>query len=134
MPEPRAPVHEDETRGRHLLLELIDCDVNVLDDASRLEEVLRGAAEAAGATVISAAFHRFMPQGVTGVLLLKESHISIHTWPERRYAAVDLFTCGAGALDRAEEHLRLALSARTSERLVLLRGFRADQGSSETAD
>lgn len=83
------------TRGVHLLIECLGCDRAVLDDALALEQALRAAADAIGATVVGAMFHRFAPQGVTGVLLLAESHVSVHSWPEQGYAAVDLFTCGA---------------------------------------
>ncbi|MEW6756141.1 MAG: adenosylmethionine decarboxylase [Candidatus Latescibacterota bacterium] len=80
--------------GRHLLVDLYGCDPSLLDDPRGVEEALREAARAAGATVVGAAFHRFSPHGVTGVLLVQESHLAIHTWPERGFAAVDLFTCG----------------------------------------
>ncbi len=79
--------------GTHLLLDLWGC--TLLDDASAIEQALRQGAQAAGATVLNANFHRFSPSGgVSGVLLLAESHISIHTWPEHGYAAIDIFMCG----------------------------------------
>ncbi|MBU0603935.1 MAG: adenosylmethionine decarboxylase [Gammaproteobacteria bacterium] len=81
--------------GSHVLLDLHGVAPPLLCDAAALERVLRDAAEAAGACVLSAHFHGFgAGMGVTGVLLLAESHISIHTWPERSYAAVDVFMCG----------------------------------------
>lgn len=80
--------------GKHLLLELRDCDREVLDDLSLLEGSLVYAAEEAGATVVGKHFHRFAPQGVSGAVLISESHLSLHTWPEYGYAAVDIFTCG----------------------------------------
>ena len=81
--------------GRHLLVDLYGCDPDLLDDLSYIETQLRAAAKAAGARVLGAAFHHFSPHGVTGVLVVQESHLAIHTWPERGYAAVDLFTCGS---------------------------------------
>ncbi|MFT5087267.1 MAG: spermidine synthase [Candidatus Latescibacterota bacterium] len=81
--------------GRHLLMDFYDCDPLLLNDDAHLEQALRRAATAAGASVLSAHFHRFSPQGITGVLSLRESHLAIHTWPERLFAAVDLFSCGA---------------------------------------
>ncbi len=73
-----------------------------LDEPAFLETVLRQSAEAAGATILQAHFHHFGPQmGVTGVLMLAESHISIHTWPETRFAALDIFMCGAARIDAA---------------------------------
>jgi S-adenosylmethionine decarboxylase len=80
--------------GRHLLLELRECNIAVLDDLEYLENALVSAAREAGATVIDKSFHQFAPQGVSGVVLIAESHLSLHTWPEHAYAAVDIFTCG----------------------------------------
>ena len=80
--------------GRHLLIDLYDCDERLLDDREYIETQLHAAAEAAGARVLGAVFHRFSPHGVTGLLVVQESHLAVHTWPERRYAAIDLFTCG----------------------------------------
>ena len=80
--------------GTHLLVDL--WDTARLDDAAHLEAALRQAAAAAGATVLHAHLHVFSPfGGITGVLLLAESHITLHTWPERRFAALDLFMCAA---------------------------------------
>ena len=81
--------------GTHLLLDLRRCDAGLLDDDRYIRESLTLAAETAGATVLSARFHKFSPMGVTGVVLISESHLCIHTWPEHGYAAVDIFTCGS---------------------------------------
>jgi S-adenosylmethionine decarboxylase len=80
--------------GKHCILELYDCDGNRLDDEAFLRDAITTAARRAGATLLHLVSHRFEPQGVTGLALLAESHISIHTWPESGYAAVDVFTCG----------------------------------------
>ena len=80
--------------GRHLLLELKSCNEEVLDDVSFLKECLNEAATKCGATVVGESFYHFSPHGVSGVVNIAESHIAIHTWPEHRYAAVDVFTCG----------------------------------------
>ena len=82
--------------GRHVLLELRDCDRSMLDDLPYLRDVMLAAADQVGATVIDHIFHRFSPQGVTGVVAIAESHLCVHTWPEHGYAAVDIFTCGDG--------------------------------------
>ena len=79
--------------GNHLLLELKNCDSVLLDDLSFVREALLSAAEQMGARVLGESFHKFHPQGVTGVVPISESHLCIHTWPEHRYAAVDVFTC-----------------------------------------
>ena len=80
--------------GKHCILELYDCDRSRLDDQVFLRDAITNAAERAGATLLQLITHHFEPQGVTGLALLAESHISIHTWPESGYAAVDVFTCG----------------------------------------
>lgn len=82
-------------QGTHLIADLYGC--RNLDDAGLVDAVLRDATSAVGATLVGLHLHRFGDgQGVTGVAMLAESHISIHTWPEHDYAAVDMFVCGAG--------------------------------------
>jgi S-adenosylmethionine decarboxylase len=80
--------------GRHLLVELNDCNTEVLNDLELLRYAMLTAAVESGAVVLGDSFHRFSPQGVSGVVVIAESHLSIHTWPEYGYAAVDVFTCG----------------------------------------
>jgi len=80
--------------GKHLLLELKDCNHELLNDIDYLKMVLTDVATQIGATVVKDSFYQFTPQGVSGVVLIAESHISIHTWPEHNYAAVDVFTGG----------------------------------------
>lgn len=77
-----------------MLLELKDCNSKLLNDRKRLEEILVTAAKEAKATVIESRFHKFNPFGISGVVVIAESHLTIHTWPEYCYAAVDIFTCG----------------------------------------
>lgn len=111
-----------QTAGRHVLAEYHVCPARILDDEPLIAAAMRRAAEAAGATVIQAVFHRYAPQGVTGVLVLAESHISVHTWPESGYAAVDFFTCGSCDPEAAHAVLADAFEARRSEVLVVDRG------------
>lgn len=80
--------------GRHILVEFYGCSVEILNDVPRIESSMLKAATESGATLISSVFHHFSPFGVSGVVVIQESHLAIHTWPEYRYAAVDLFTCG----------------------------------------
>jgi S-adenosylmethionine decarboxylase len=80
--------------GRHLLAEFFDCNENVLNNPSLIEQLMQQAAEACGATIVQTCFHRFSPYGVSGVVVIAESHLTIHTWPEMGYASVDLYTCG----------------------------------------
>jgi S-adenosylmethionine decarboxylase proenzyme len=83
-----------QSLGRHILAEFYDCDANALNNLSLIETVMTGAAKDCGATVVESKFHQFAPQGVSGVVIIEESHLAIHTWPELEYAAIDLFTCG----------------------------------------
>jgi len=80
--------------GRHLIAEYIDCTPGRLDDVAFLEKCLLEAVRRSGATIVKSVFHRYAPQGVSGVVVIAESHMSVHTWPEYNYAAVDFFTCG----------------------------------------
>ena len=80
--------------GKHLLLELNDCDPKLLNDINFIREIMLAAANESGATVLGESFHQFSPQGVSGVILIAESHLSVHTWPEHGYAGADIFTCG----------------------------------------
>lgn len=80
--------------GRQMTVEFYDCDPKKLADAENLEKVFLQAAHESGATVVDSMFHQFLPQGVSGVVIISESHFAVHAWPEHDYAAVDLFTCG----------------------------------------
>lgn len=80
--------------GRHILAEIHGCEGEILNNMQRVENIMVQAALEAGAEVREVAFHKFSPQGVSGVVVISESHLAIHTWPEHGYAAVDVFTCG----------------------------------------
>ena len=108
--------------GRHLLVEYKDCDKKALNDRLLIEELMRNAAKAADTTIVTSVFHPFFPQGISGVVVIEESHLSIHTWPEYGYAAVDFFTCGDGLPERAHEVLRNGLKAKASEVMFVNRG------------
>ena len=99
-------------KSKHLLLELYRCDYEKLNDESFLRCALNRAAKLAKATVLNLISNKFEPQGVTAIALLAESHISIHTWPESNYSAVDIFTCGHSMLpELASQYLIEALKA-----------------------
>ena len=99
-------------QSKHLLLELYRCDCEKLNDESFLRCTLNRAAKLAKATVLNLISNKFEPQGVTAIALLAESHISIHTWPESNYSAVDIFTCGQNMLpERASQYLIDTLKA-----------------------
>lgn len=110
--------------GRHALLDLYDCDPERLDDLERIRDVFLQTAKELGCTLIQECFHRYAPQGVSGVLVIAESHLSVHTWPEHGYAAVDLFTCGdPSQLERMPKILGDALRAGRYDFKLHDRGF-----------
>lgn len=80
--------------GTHLLVDLRDCNIDAIRDLEFVKDSLVQAAKAASATVVDVSFHEFNPFGISGMVVIAESHLSIHTWPEYGYAAVDIFTCG----------------------------------------
>lgn len=93
------------TLGRHIILELFDCDVELLSDLEAVKAALVEAARRAEATIVTMSFHEFNPFGISGIIVITESHLSIHTWPEHRYAAVDIFSCGRLKPDAAVHYL-----------------------------
>lgn len=113
--------------GRHLLVEFTGCDPVALADLDGITEAMLRAAREAGATVLTHRFHRFQGetggQGISGAVIISESHLAIHTWPEHAYAAVDLFTCG-DTVDpwRAHAVLKAALGAAEAATQLLQRG------------
>ena len=119
-PNSQSPVPMDMV-GKHCILELYDCDPSKLDDEAFLRSAITQAAERAGATLLNLITHQFDPQGVTGLALLAESHISIHTWPESGYAAVDVFTCGDHTMP---ERACAVLSEQLQSQHQNLRSFR----------
>ena len=110
--------------GLHLLLELRECNPSLLNDLNHIRLAMLRAANDAGAHVIGESFHQFSPQGVTGILAIAESHISIHTWPEYGYAAADIFTCGSGFQARKiADILVKELESRDPEITEVIRGL-----------
>ncbi|MBU4483995.1 adenosylmethionine decarboxylase [bacterium] len=102
--------------GKHLLSEYFDCNSEILNNVELIENICRDAAEVSGATIVSSNFHRFSPWGVSGVVVISESHITIHTWPEYGFAAVDLFTCGEKCNPwKAHDYIFHALQAKDAK-------------------
>lgn len=83
-----------QTFGRHIIVELSDCEPGILGDLNQVKQILVQAALEANAQIMEVAFHKFSPQGISGVVVIAESHLSVHTWPECGYAAIDIYTCG----------------------------------------
>ena len=110
--------------GKHLLLELKDCNKETLNDLSFLKGSLLAAANEAGAVVLGESFHQFNPQGVSGVVMIAESHIFIHTWPEYGYAAADIFTCGNSVQpQKAAEVIVGKLGSKSHSMMEIQRGI-----------
>ncbi|AYV57895.1 S-adenosylmethionine decarboxylase proenzyme [Leptospira yasudae] len=80
--------------GKHVIAEFYDCDYETINNHELVEDIMLKSVDLSGATTIKSVFHRFSPYGVSGVVVVSESHFAIHTWPEYGYCAVDVFTCG----------------------------------------
>ena len=116
------------TLGSHFLLEVAGCPYEKLNNKDFVEKVLLEAAREADATVVTSAFHTFSPFGVSGIVVISESHIAIHTWPECGYAAIDVFTCGGQALpDKAVEHCIRQFEPETHTFVKVKRGIMDDR-------
>lgn len=122
-----------ETRGQHLLIEFRGCRGRVLDDCDALQALMERAVTAAEATIVKSVFHTFAPQGVTGVVVVEESHFSVHTWPEHGYVAVDVYTCGECHPQRARDVLRDGLAASSTEWMLIERGLGLPGGDIKVA-
>ena len=110
--------------GTHLLLELKDCNPKLLNNLEYIRESLLQTAKDIGAHVVGESFHQFSPQGVTGILSIAESHISIHTWPEYAYDEADRFTCGSPDMPKqAADLLIQRLESKDSSVRQLERGL-----------
>lgn len=109
--------------GRHVLVEFYNCNPELLNELQFVENSMNAAAKACNATIVQSCFHRFMPHGISGVVVIAESHLAIHTWPEYHYASVDLFTCGE-EIDPmlAFESLKQDFQAATAEIQLIHRG------------
>lgn len=113
-----------EALGRQILVEFYDCDSEKINDVEFIESAFLEATKASRATIISHNFHKFSPYGVSGVVVIAESHVSIHSWPEYNYAAVDIFTCG-DTIDPwvIQEHLKEAFESKNISSMEMKRGM-----------
>jgi S-adenosylmethionine decarboxylase len=112
-----------EALGRHLLEELFGCDEGILNDREVIARIMNEAALVSGTTVVESIFHLFNPHGISGIVVIAESHFAIHTWPEFRYAAVDIFTCG-NVVDpwKAHDYIKRELKAESISTVEMRRG------------
>lgn len=110
--------------GRHVLAEIYGCSTEILNDIQQVEKIMVKAALEAGAEIREVVFHNFSPQGVSGVVVISESHLAIHTWPELGYAAVDVFTCGDTVNPWVScNYIKLEFAAQRMEAKEILRGI-----------
>lgn len=118
---------EEPSLGSHLLVELVGCEGQLLEQERYVGAAMREAADESEATVVEQSFHEFQPYGVSGAVIIQESHYTIHTWPEHRYAAVDLFYCGGTIkVQRAVEVLRKRFKPERIKFLVVRRGLQSE--------
>lgn len=108
--------------GEHYLIDLLDCYPEIIKLVDPTREIVLRAAKECGATILDDLFHQFQPFGVSGVVLIAESHISIHTWPENGFVAVDIFTCGEMAPQVAVDIMRKDFRAKEAIVKVVMRG------------
>jgi S-adenosylmethionine decarboxylase len=121
-----------DTRGRHVVAELDGCDSEILSDSATIRGLLLEAARRTGATVLADEIFAFKTGGVSGFVLLAESHVSIHTWPEHRYAAIDIYTCGDHTMpDKGCIFLADAVGASQLKMTALSRGVPGVGGGHE---
>lgn len=110
--------------GQHVLAEFFECDPNVLNNITLVEKLMIEAALECGATIVQKCFHMFNPYGISGVIIIAESHLAIHTWPELGYAAVDLFTCGDKCDPKVSyEYLKEKFNSKNASYTELKRGI-----------
>ncbi|MFB3160787.1 adenosylmethionine decarboxylase [Neobacillus sp. 179-C4.2 HS] len=112
-----------ETMGRHVISELWGCDIEKLNDLNFIEQTFVEAALKSGAEVREVAFHKFAPHGVSGVVIISESHLTIHSFPEHGYASIDVYTCGDLNPNIAADYIAQTLNAQTRENIEIPRGM-----------
>lgn len=110
--------------GYHTLIELYECNSEKINDTNLVENTLLKAAQIANLSVVNTTIHHFNPIGVSGVIVIKESHIAIHTWPEHNYVALDFFTCNDSyELEEAIEHIKMVFESNRSSKKEIKRGI-----------
>lgn len=109
--------------GKHLIVELYDCDHDLINQVSSVEKILVEAVTISKATIVQPVFHQFSPHGVSGAVIIAESHFTIHTWPEYGYCALDIFTCGDLIdSDSSLQYLKEAFQAASMSVMEIKRG------------
>ncbi len=117
------------TVGMHYVVEAAGCSREILSDGRKLEQIFKDAARAARMTVKASHFFRFSPSGISGTVIVAESHISIHTWPEEGYAAIDVYTCGESDPEKAVDYILEKIGAKHAHVSEIKRGISEDDGT-----
>jgi S-adenosylmethionine decarboxylase proenzyme len=113
----------DQEFGKHYLIEMIECDSEKIKFVENVRKIMLRAAKKSKATILKHFFHQFQPTGVSGIVVIAESHLSIHTWPEKNYAAIDIFTCGKMDIKTVLDEFKNGFSAKKSTYNIIPRGF-----------
>ncbi len=110
--------------GRHLLLDFYDCRTHTLSNARLTKKIMTSAAKFSKAHIVDVVFHTYNPHGVSGVVIIRESHLAIHTWPEHAFASVDIFTCGQQINpQKIQQYLQKHFQAKKVKATIIPRGF-----------
>ena len=109
--------------GNHFLTELFSCNIEIINNVELVEEYMKTSAALSGATIVQSVFHTFSPYGVSGVVILEESHLAVHTWPEHGYVAIDFFSCGDLDCNAAISNLSNRFGAEKTETKKIERGI-----------
>lgn len=117
------------TTGTHIIVEAAGCSRETLTDPEKIEQIFMEAAKLANMTVKASHFFRFSPTGVSGAVIVAESHISIHTWPEEGYAAIDVYTCGESDPERAVDYILRKIGAKHAHISEIKRGILEEDGT-----
>ena len=117
------------TTGTHIIVEAAGCSRETLTDPEKIEQIFMEAAKLANMTVKASYFFRFSPTGVSGAVIVAESHISIHTWPEEGYAAIDVYTCGESDPERAVDYILRKIGAKHAHISEIKRGIPEEDGT-----
>ena len=108
--------------GIHLIADFFECDPSVINNAESVEKIMTESVKISGATIIKPFFHRFSPHGISGIIVVAESHFAIHTWPEHYAAAVDIFSCGEFNYTDALIHIRNSFKSAENSVVQIWRG------------
>jgi S-adenosylmethionine decarboxylase len=118
-----------DTKGLHYIVEASGCDPQILEDVNKLKEILMNAAKVGKMDVRTVHFYKFSPRGVSGLVIVSASHISIHTWPEHGYAAIDVYICGQGSnTEEAIQHILQSIKAKHAHITEIERGIKDEEG------